>query len=242
MEISEFTFKLMLLFLPGIICAYIVNELTAQRNRAPFVFTVQSFVFALISYFSFWVLVHALSLWKPELKTSLHFLSALSDPQKSFSLGEIVKVSVWAVLIGLAFAWAEQNKFLNRCARRACITKKFGEKDVWGYFFNSPEIEWVTVRDHTNDLIYDGWVQAFSDDSEGAEILLRDVSVYRNSTRESLYQVGALYLAKNRENISIECRTIPVSDIVKQNWKGEQDDHTKNQSESKATSTKCSAQ
>lgn len=80
----------------------------------------------------------------------------------------------------------------------------------------------MTVRDHSNDLILDGWVQAFSDDSKDAEILLRDVSVYKNSTGERLYQVGAMYVSRNRQDISIECRTIPVDDVVK--WKEEKDD------------------
>lgn len=93
----------------------------------------------------------------------------------------------------------------------------FGELDVWGYTLNLKEVVWVTVRDHKNDLIYDGWVQAFSDDSRDAEVLLRDVSVYKNSTGEKLYQVGGVYLSRNREDISIECRTLPIDEQVK--WK-----------------------
>ncbi|MBF8276038.1 MAG: hypothetical protein HW390_1111 [Candidatus Brocadiaceae bacterium] len=69
---------------------------------------------------------------------------------------------------------------------------------------------WVAVRDHKNNLIYDGWVQAFSDDSKDAELLLRDVSIYNNDSGECLYQVGAVYLSRKREDISIECRTLSI--------------------------------
>lgn len=86
-----------------------------------------------------------------------------------------------------------------------------------GLTFNIKEVVWVTVRDHKNDLVYDGWVQAFSNDSREAEMLLRDVSVYKNSNAERLYQVGALYVSRKSEDISIECRTIPVDDGIK--WK-----------------------
>ena len=108
-------------------------------------------------------------------------------------------------------------KFFNRFARFIGLTKTFGELDVWGYLMNMKEVVWVTVRDHKNDLIYDGWVQAFSDDSKDAEILLRDVSLYKNSTGEKLYQAGAVYISRNREDISIECRTLPIDERVK--WK-----------------------
>jgi len=79
------------------------------------------------------------------------------------------------------------------------------------------DVEWVTVRDHENDLIYDGWVQAFSDDSVDAELLLRDVSVYRNSTAEPLYQVGMMYVSRKRDDISLEFRTINLSKEIE--WK-----------------------
>ncbi len=67
------------------------------------------------------------------------------------------------------------------------------------------------MRDKEKDLIYDGWVQAFSDDSKDAELLLRDVSVYKNSTGEGLYQIGMMYISRNRDDIAIEIRTIPLT-------------------------------
>jgi len=54
--------------------------------------------------------------------------------------------------------------------------------------------------------MYDGWVKAFSDGSENAELLLGDVIVYQNSTRECLYEVEAIYLSLERDNIEIEFR------------------------------------
>lgn len=60
-------------------------------------------------------------------------------------------------------------------------------------------------------MAYDGWVVAFSDDSKDAELLLRDVSVYQNSTGEPLYQVGMMYISRNREDIAIEIRTVPLT-------------------------------
>tara|TARA_B100001245_G_scaffold173899_2_gene132317 strand:+ start:34374 stop:34610 length:237 start_codon:yes stop_codon:yes gene_type:complete len=71
---------------------------------------------------------------------------------------------------------------------------------------NSDDVNWITVRDLENDLMYDGWIQAFSDNSKEAEVLLGDVRVYRNSSGELLYEVGSQYLSMDRSNIVIEVR------------------------------------
>lgn len=172
------------------------------------------------------------------VNSNITFLRALTDSTTSFSFKEIGLVSGISVILGCVIAVMSRFKLLNRAARRIGITKKFGELDVWGYMLNMEEVVWVTVRDHNNDLIYDGWVQAFSDDSKDAELLLRDVSIYKNSTAERLYQVGALYLSRNREAISIECRTLPIQENIE--WKEDEKNESGQQNtepETTATTT-----
>lgn len=230
MDISEFAFKLLLLFFPGLICAFLVDQLTVHRPRENFLFIIQSFVLGLLSYFSYWAILRiAAKIFPEKINPSLTFLRALTDSNTQYSFREIAYVTVCAVVIGLMFTFLSQHKVLNRVARNIGLTKKFGELDVWGFFMNVKEIEWVTVRDHANDLILDGWIQAFSDDSKDAEILLRDVSIYKNSTGEALYQVGAMYLSRNRQDISIECRTIEIDNQVK--WREEENERPETQTD-----------
>ena len=99
------------------------------------------------------------------------------------------------------------HKLHFRLFQKLKITKKFGEQDVWGFLMNSPSTEWITVRDTENNIMYDGWVKAFSDNSKEAELLLESVSVYKNDTGEHLYDVDAQYLSLNRDKISIEVRS-----------------------------------
>ena len=223
MEISEFTFKLLLLFFPGILCAYIVDHLTIHRPRQAFFFLLQSFVFGLVSYFTYWFGLRIIQLfWPVKINPDIAFLRSLINSDIIFSFREIAIVAGVAIIIACIFTVISRFKFFNRFARFIGLTKTFGELDVWGYLMNMKEVVWVTVRDHKNDLIYDGWVQAFSDDSKDAEILLRDVSLYKNSTGEKLYQAGAVYISRNREDISIECRTLPIDERVK--WKEDEND------------------
>jgi hypothetical protein len=225
MEITEFVFKLLLLFFPGIICAYLVDQLTTHRPRDPFFFLLQSFVFGLVSYFLYWAgAIIASHFFSTLVKPNIAFLRSLTNSKAVFSFREIAYVSIISTILACVVSVVSRFKLLNRIAKWIGLTKKFGELDVWGYLLNMKEVAWVTVRDHDNDLIYDGWVQAFSDDSKEAELLLRDVSVYKNKTGMPLYQIGALYLSRNRENITIECRTLPIDEQVK--WKENADDKT----------------
>jgi hypothetical protein len=220
MEITEFAFKLLILFFPGFICAYLIDQLTVHRPREAFFFLLQAFTLGLICYFSYWVVIKGIVLiWPNAINPDVTFLKALVNTNSSFSFKEIVFVSFIAIILACIVSIASRYKVLNRTARRIGITKKFGELDVWGYMLNMEDVVWVTVRDHKNDLIYDGWVQAFSDDSKDAELLLRDVSIYKNLTGEKLYQVGAVYLSRQRDNISIECRTLQIDDRIL--WKEE---------------------
>jgi hypothetical protein len=215
MEITEFAFKLLILFFPGIICAYLIDQLTIHRPREAFFFLLQAFTLGLICYFSYWVIVEIIVYFYPNsISPEITFLKALTNSNLSFSFGEIVFVSFISVILACLVSVASRYKLLNRTARYIGITKKFGELDVWGYMLNMEEVVWVTVRDHKNDLIYDGWVQSFSDDSKDAELLLRDVSIYKNSTAEKLYQVGAVYLSRKRDDISIECNTLPLDERI----------------------------
>lgn len=72
---------------------------------------------------------------------------------------------------------------------------------------NSADTKWITVRDSENNIMYDGFVRAFSDNSKETELLLEDVSVYKNDSGEHLYDTNVLYLSLNRGKISIEIRS-----------------------------------
>lgn len=75
---------------------------------------------------------------------------------------------------------------------------------MWGLLFNSPDLGWVTVRDLGHDLTYEGWVDAFSDTSASAELLLRDVRVFRSSSGAQLYETSRVYLARPSDTLVIE--------------------------------------
>lgn len=211
MELTEFTLRLLLLFFPGIICAYIVSQFTTHQKSEPFWFLLQSFAFGLSSYFAFWIgkkILHAII--PVYFEGDIVILRSLFDSNLPISYREVAFVSIVSVLIGISLSYILNYKLIYRFAHFFKVSNRFGDSNVWSYVFNlkQDQIGWVTVRDHERDLIYDGWVEAFSDDTECSELFLRDVEIFKNSTGKKLYEVDALYLSQARDNILIEYRSV----------------------------------
>lgn len=206
MGVSEFAFKLLILFLPGILCSYVVDIFTNHKQRTQFQFLVNSFVYGLFAYGIFWFLVNNVGCVVGLDENSVNFISYLQDKNHSISFHEIFYVCIVAVVLGAAITFIHTHKLHFRLFRALKITRKFGELDVWGYLMNSDDVSWVTVRDVANNLMYDGWVQAFSDNGSDTEVLLGDVRVYENGSGNFLYEVSSQYLSLDRKNVVIEIR------------------------------------
>jgi hypothetical protein len=210
--ITEFSIRILLLFLPGVICSYLVDTLTIHPPREPIFFVIRALVLGFASYFLYWATIHGLHLLQIRfLPDHVSFLKALEGTNAPIDFHEILYVCITSLFISLGMTVESTYKLTHRFFGFLKVTRKFGELDVWGFALNSKDVEWVTVRVFSEDLVYDGWINAFSDDGKDAELLLRDVSVYRNSTGEFLYEVGAIYLSPDRKAVSLEFRSIPVT-------------------------------
>lgn len=203
MNISEFAFNLLLIFFPGIICAYMVDMFTIHKERSQFQFVMHAFLLGFASY-----LIYGLALysWSPNAVNNITFLNALSGSSTKIPLREILKACGVATGLAVVIIIVNTHKLHFRLFKKLKITKKFGDQDVWGFLMNSPGTEWITVRDLEHNVMYDGWVKAFSDNAREAELLMEDVSVYRNDSGDHLYDVDAQYLSLKRDKISIEIR------------------------------------
>ena len=115
MQLTEFAFKLLLLFFPGIICAYIVDQLTVHRPRKLTWFLLQSFSFGAASYFLYWAglkgLYHFCFKFYNYLVITFRipipvtFLKSLTDSKLAFSFREIAYVTIVSILLGGFLSW-----------------------------------------------------------------------------------------------------------------------------------------
>ena len=69
---------------------------------------------------------------------------------------------------------------------------------------NSGDIEWIVLRDRSNNLAYKGFVRAFSSAENPRELVLGDVTVYTNDSGDMLYDVKTVYLSFEKQNVAIE--------------------------------------
>lgn len=216
MEVTELTLHLGLLFLPGIICALIVEKLSPNREWPTARFVLYSFVLGLASYLIYallqslsYPLLHSVFCWKwpPPWKwpPSVHLFRSLNQ-HEDLDPTEILLTTIVSFFVGLVVSRGLNKHWLNRLARRMRASVKFGALDVWAHILNSDDVEWVVVRDFERDLAYEGKVDSYSETYDVNELLLQDVKVYRNSTAEPLYEVKAVYLTRQKDDLTIEIR------------------------------------
>lgn len=79
-----------------------------------------------------------------------------------------------------------------------------GKGDIWDFVFSrsDPAVEYVHVRDLDRDIVYAGWVRAYSDTGRLRELLLTGAVVYGKNGEE--VGVPLLYLARPRSDVHIE--------------------------------------
>jgi hypothetical protein len=147
---------------------------------------------------------------------NFYFVQSLSNNKLPLNFWEIFFATLLSIPMGFIVSLFINKKVLHKLAKKLKVSNKFGEIDVWSYIMNAQMPEWVVVRDIENDLMYEGWIQAFSDSTERDELFLRDVRVFTNKTAKELYEVPALYLPKNRKNLTIEFRERQINDNMEE--------------------------
>ncbi|MDP6038719.1 MAG: hypothetical protein QGG64_09225 [Candidatus Latescibacteria bacterium] len=217
MNISDFAFRILIIFFPGIIGFLIVDALTEHRERTPFQIGLYSFVLGLSSYVALYYLNNAISFishwigWPHSFTVDI--FASFSQTKPTINLSETFWATICILPLSLGISKILNEKIIHRFAHWIGVSRKFGDLDVWSYTFTIKDAEWVVVRDLDHNLYYEGWIQAFSPTYKENELLLRDVQVFRNDTGEKLYDVGALYLSRSPENLTLEL-DVPLTEYI----------------------------
>lgn len=207
MEITEFTIKCLILGLPGIIAYNLSEKLIVRKQQDVTSYISTVLLYSIISY----------------ILTSVHF--ALFTSHDINYVYDIICIShfdhnelqimifgcIYSILVAWIIGFCYRFNLINRIAIYFGATKRFGDVDVWHYFNDSNMDEkndgYVYVRDLKANLTYYGYIALYSDSGMERELLLSNVSVYSNSDSQGnsvLYEVAHLYLARNRDDLSIE--------------------------------------
>lgn len=210
MQITAFTIRLLILFLPGLIAAVIVERLTVHPKWEQFRFAVYSLMLGCAVYVLYQVgldaarhLAAAVAGCEYSPRT-LAFWAAMFDSNNQIVAGEVLVACCLAAILGLLLTCAVQKKWMHRLARRIRVSDKFGDENLFTYFLNSPETAWLWIRDHNHGVIYEGMKHSMSEASNVCELVLTEVRVYHDITRELLYELPAVYLSFQPGRFSME--------------------------------------
>jgi hypothetical protein len=211
MELNKFLFSLSVLFLPGIITLLFVQFFVLHKKLTPFNILLYSFLFGWINYFIYYVYTLIFKV------KCFYFLKSLATGIQELNFSEILIVCLISIVLGIVLTYLLNYKIPYRIVNYIKMSKKIGP--VWNYCMDAENSEWAFVRDLKNNLMYRGWINAFSDDSERLELLLLQVEVCNNTTGDIYYNTPSLYISGDRENITIEFPYLIEKNQKKENRK-----------------------
>lgn len=206
MTISAFLIRLIFLALPGIVSYMLFRKLSERAKREKWEHLAQVILFSVIIYVVYGVFVWISGLFGYGHK-ELSFFKAVLDEKCSIVWGEVIIASLIGVPVAFVASYFYTHKFINNIGRVLRVTNSFGDEDVWDFFHNAsdkPEYQWVFVRDHKTNLLFFGYILAYSGSEKERELLIEDVDVYNNETGKFIYKTKRVYLCRNRYDLTIE--------------------------------------
>lgn len=210
MEISALTLKLIILLTPGILATTIYKRLTIRhKEQSDFMFVVISIMFGMFSYLILQIINYLISLAKNICSKTIEeyeTIKTFSDLSNGNSIpySEVIWACIISIILGFLISKLDHSKLINTFARKWNISNKYGDENLYSYFLNSPDVNWVYVRVIENSLTYLGLVESFSETIENKEIVLNQVTVYDYPDSKKMYKIERIYLVFPKDKVIIE--------------------------------------
>lgn len=199
MEVNSVAVQLALLFVPGLFWAMIDAAHRPISQSGQFVYTLRVFAFGVISYSIVGIVYRACG----------EQFDVVRFSNNGWHLEDAIDELLWAVLTSLLLSvvwlYGRTYKVITRLLNNIKATNHIADQDIWEFMFNAdePKTKYAHVRDYKNELIYAGYVVAYSERTDLRELAMVDVCVF-NSSAELLYAVPRLYLARSVSEITLE--------------------------------------
>ena len=225
MGLSEFTFRLILIFIPGIISFIIIDNLTTHRQTKIHHWAIYSLLLGMLSYMPWYVLINIVkSVYNVDMP--IQFITSIVDSKAGVNFNEIIIASVCALFLGFFLTKVINSGCIFTFAQNLGVSNKFGELDAWDRFIKKFSPEWIRIRDLERNLVFQGVLQDTSDANDRDGIILTDVSVFSDDVGKFLYSTAAIYIPQKMESLLIELpiksdmepdtkKLFNVSDIIK---------------------------
>ena len=206
---NQLVVTLIFILLPGIVAAVIMDKLVFHPKWDSFKFILYSLLLGVLSYMALQVIYWGHDYWiscegKPIIWSSLNFWDTVIADKPSINKKEIFLVTALSIPVAFFISWATNFKLLNKVAQLLRVSAKYGDENLYSYFLNAQEIDWVYIRDIENNLTYEGRVVSYSENENSQEIVLSEVKVYRYSDSVMLYDMPKIYISRDFGKLIIE--------------------------------------
>ena len=211
MDITDLTFRLLFLFLPGIISVLIIEDRTLHKKWEPYRFVLYSFLNGLLSYIIIqliWGIIQLACFTCKVVNASirgvgcedLHF-KMLDVWSKLFQLGDMPFVEIFlacvvSVLLGLFGVYFIEKKLLYKVTTRLGLSQKFGDESLFYNFLTTEGLRGMYLHDLKNQLTYHGYIYKYAEEESAIEILMINTDVYKYKTSQLLDSVESIYIRK----------------------------------------------
>ncbi len=188
----------------------ICDKITAHSKWTSFKYSLYAFVLGISSYLVLQVFYYLVDLSRfllgIEVLTFTHLKTwrAFGVDNPSIFHDEVLLGCLVSVPISLGVTFLINRKTLNDIAQKIGVSSKFGDDHLFSFYLNSPETDWIYIRDFKNDLAYQGRILAFAETDHIQEVLLSEVTVFRYEDSAELYSVPKIYLAMGVGEFAIE--------------------------------------
>ncbi|AHF02398.1 hypothetical protein THIAE_09685 [Thiomicrospira aerophila AL3] len=204
---TEFAVLIGLIFFPGLISAVISERITTHAKPwGVLKYGIYSFVLGLLSYTGLQMIdliVQAFFIIPDEYEYLLVW-NFILDSTSKFSMLEVFWATVFSVPLGFVVAAIINHKIINKLASFLHVSFKYGDENLFSYFLNARDADWVYVRDQSRNLTYEGRILSFSENQSIQELVLCDVIVYGYEDSQEYYSVPKIYLSKKVGEFLIE--------------------------------------
>ena len=208
---SELLIAIVLILLPGIIATIISDKLTSHSKWDPFKFGLYALVLGVVSYVLLQILVYGYNILKAFSISAVNWQhlniwgSALNGG-RNIEPWELCVAFLLSVPVAFFASWLINYKLFNKLAQKLGVSNKFGDENLFSYYLNAHEIDWVYLREPARGLTYQGRIVSFSENEKIHEIVLSNVSVYGESdgSMQLLYKLPTMYICKECGQLTIE--------------------------------------
>jgi hypothetical protein len=216
---SQLVIVVIVVLLPGILATSIADKLTVHSAWDSFKFPLYALLLGVLTYSLLQLLVYGWNIlayaWNVGSAhrsrtiewTTLTIWNVTRNGNSPISALEIVAAVLLAIPVSFIASACVYHKVISTVGHWMHVTSKYGDENLYFYFMNMKDNEWIYVRDKENNLTYEGRAGWHSASEHVHELVLDDVTVYRYEDSARLYSVPTVYLSREIGKLVIE--TVP---------------------------------